>query len=64
MLACIVDYCGYRVNLVCIPPVDEEKTLVHGRVDVKEEYQERDPMLQVCAANGSLRIGDWASLSL
>ena len=34
------------MNVVCIPPMDEERTLVHGRTDPSKPFIQKDPTLQ------------------
>jgi len=46
VLACLVDYAGFRVNVVCVPPMEEERTLVSGRTDPRNPFLQADPMLQ------------------
>lgn len=45
ILSCVVDYCGFRVNALCIPPMDQDRTLVYGALDESSGFVQRDPSL-------------------
>lgn len=41
VLACLVDYTGFRVFVSCVPPVDEQRTLVYGRLSADDAFAMR-----------------------
>jgi tetratricopeptide (TPR) repeat protein len=45
-LSCLVDYQGFRIQVITIPPVEEESTLVYGRVNVTSPFCDKDHFLR------------------
>lgn len=44
-LATIVDYVGFRVFVSCVPPVDEHRTIVYGRLGPSEPFAKHSSMV-------------------
>ena len=45
MLGCVVDYLGFRAFVMVVPPVDEEHTLVLGRLSVGTPFVKKSSVL-------------------
>ena len=62
VLSCVVDYCGYRVFVMTIPPVEGARTCVYGRVEESGEFiATHQPLRQLmadCAKELNLKAHD------